>query len=204
MQRGEWQLHLGLRAGDPRQAESRRLPSTVVQQGRLADARLAADHEDRTAVGAGLLEEPAKHLALSSTAQQARLAPPAQAWHQAAVSSGEELGNALKSKERDRIPSFAKTLCGCPPTVRGLRKGRPPISGFENPSRANRAICRSCAVSSARASGVGVTTCSPVARSSLRARSANPSIPIELNWSWAARSWARASARRCSRRSHSP
>ena len=47
-------------------------------------------------------------------------------------------------------------------------------------------------------------TFSPVAISSRRARSANASIPIEVNWSWAARSWVRASTRRCSRRSHSP
>ena len=36
--------------------------------------------------------------------------------------------------------------------------------------------------------------CPPVAKSSVRARSANASIPIDVNWSWAARSWARVGA----------
>jgi hypothetical protein len=45
---------------------------------------------------------------------------------------------------------------------------------------------------------------SPVAASSRRARSANAAMPIAANMSCAVRSWARASARRPSRRSHSP
>ena len=45
---------------------------------------------------------------------------------------------------------------------------------------------------------------SPVATSSRRARSANPSAPMAVNIWWAVRSWWRASERRCWRRSHSP
>ena len=88
--------------------------------------------------------------------------------------------------------------------MRGLRNSRAPISGFDSPSRASRAICRSCGVSSSRVSSVRLRTFSPVARSSPRARSANTSMPIVDEQSCAARSCARASTRRFSRRSHSP
>jgi hypothetical protein len=53
------------------------------------------------------------------------------------------------------------------------------ISGLEAPSPARRAISASCAV---RVSGVwmaGCRACPPVARSSMRARSANAAAPIE-------------------------
>ncbi len=43
---GEWQLHLGLHADDLRDPEAARLTGRVPQQGGLADAGLAADHED--------------------------------------------------------------------------------------------------------------------------------------------------------------
>ena len=56
----------------------------------------------------------------------------------------------------------------------------------------------------AAAAAVRVLTVAPVARSSRRARSANASMPIAPNISCAVRSCARASARRPSRRSHSP
>ena len=52
-----------------------------------------------------------------------------------------------------------------------------PISGFERPSRASRAICSSCGVSSSRVSALRLRTFSPVATSSRRARSAKPSMP---------------------------
>ena len=44
----------------------------------------------------------------------------------------------------ERMPSLANTLRRCHSTVRGLRKSRAPISGFDRPSRASRAICSSC------------------------------------------------------------
>ena len=89
--------------------------------------------------------------------------------------------------------------------MRVLMNSRAPISGFDSPSRASRAIWASCAVSSSfMATAVRLRAVSPVARSSRRARSANASMPIAANMSWAVCSCARASARRLSRRSHSP
>ena len=71
---------------------------------------------------------------------------------QAAVGCESESGRAVASSRREWIPSLANTLRRCHSTVRGLRKSRAPISGFESPSRASCAICRSCAVSSSRVS----------------------------------------------------
>ena len=45
---------------------------------------------------------------------------------------------------RDLIPSLVNTFFRCHSTVRGLRKSRSPISGFDSPSRARDAICHSC------------------------------------------------------------
>ncbi len=52
------------------------------------------------------------------------------------------------------------------------------ISGLVRPLRASLAICASCAVSSFTVSIVRLRTVSPVATSSVRARSANPAMPI--------------------------
>ena len=64
------------------------------------------------------------------------------------------------------------------------------------PSRARRAICVSWAVRSSRVSKLRLRTVAPVARSSRRARSAKPSMPIESNISYAMLSSPRASTRR--------
>ena len=109
---------------------------------------------------------------------------------------GRASGRAARSSRRELISSFANTLRRCHSTVRGLRNSCAAISGFVSPSRASRAICSSCGVSSSRVSSRRLRTFSPVARSSRRARSANASAPIEANASCAARS--------CSRASHAP
>ena len=51
------------------------------------------------------------------------------------------------SSVREVIPNLANTLWRWYSTVRGLTKSRAPISGFERPSRAKRAIWVSCEVS---------------------------------------------------------
>jgi hypothetical protein len=62
------------------------------------------------------------------------------------------------------------------------------ISGFEAPLPARRAISASCGVRAAWVSAVRWRACPPVARSSIRARSANAPAPIESKISYAARS----------------
>jgi hypothetical protein len=76
------------------------------------------------------------------------------------------------------MPSLAKTLRKWYWTVCALMNSRVPISGFDSPSRASRAIWASWTVSSLRVSTVRLRAVSPVARSSRRARSANASAPI--------------------------
>src|SRR5271169_2264578 len=55
------------------------------------------------------------------------------------------------------------------------------ICGFEAPSPARRAISASWAVRAPAESTVRLRACSPVARSSMRARSANAAAPTESN-----------------------
>ena len=74
---------------------------------------------------------------------------------------------------REVISSFWKTFRRWYCTVRGLMNSCAPISGFERPSRARRAIWASWGVSTARVSSLRVRAVSPVARSSRWARSAN-------------------------------
>jgi hypothetical protein len=71
---------------------------------------------------------------------------------------------------RELTLSLAKILCRCHSTVRGLMKSRAPISGFERPSPASRAICLSWPVSRLLAGSVLERGCSPVACSSRAAR----------------------------------
>ena len=80
---------------------------------------------------------------------------------------------------REVMPNLAKTLRKWYWTVCALMNSRVPISGFDSPSRASRAIWDSWAVrSSCPATRVRLRAVSPVARSSRRARSANASAPI--------------------------
>ena len=57
-----------------------------------------------------------------------------------------------RSSLRELMPNLVNTLLRCHSTVRALRKSCAPISGFDKPSRASRAICSSCDVSSSRVS----------------------------------------------------
>jgi hypothetical protein len=70
MQSRERQLHLGLDAGDARDAKARRLPSAVVQEGRLADARLPAEDQHRALAAADVLQQPVERLTLAGSPHQ--------------------------------------------------------------------------------------------------------------------------------------
>src|SRR4051812_30392630 len=102
------------------------------------------------------------------------------------------------------MSSLPKTLWRWYSPVRGLMNSRAPISGFDRPSRASRAIWVSWAVSPLLVSTVTLRAVSPVAMSSREARSANPAAPMAASMSCAVRNSSRASSRRRCRRSHSP
>src|SRR5229473_1892209 len=93
------------------------------------------------------------------------------------------------------MSSLAKTLCRWYCTVRGLMNSCPPISGLERPSRASLATCASCGVSTLRVLSMRLRAVTPVASSSRRTRSVNPSSPMWLNISSAERKCSRASIR---------
>jgi hypothetical protein len=114
------------------------------------------------------------------------------------------LARAHSSWPRELMSSLVKILPRWYWTVRALRNRRVPISGLDRPSRASRAITVSWAVSASRVWTVRLRAVSPVASSSMRARSAKASMPIAASRSWAVRSCSRASIRRPWRRSHSP
>ncbi|HEY6762058.1 MAG TPA: hypothetical protein VI318_21335 [Baekduia sp.] len=67
---GERQLHLGLDAVEPRDAQPRGLPRGVAQQRRLPDARLAPDDQDGAPACARLREHPVEDLPLAGPAQE--------------------------------------------------------------------------------------------------------------------------------------
>ena len=74
MQRGERQLHFGLDAGDAQDSNTGGLPSAVVQEGRFADARLAAHDKRRALAVADIRQEPIERSAFAGSAQQDRRA----------------------------------------------------------------------------------------------------------------------------------
>ena len=63
MQTGERELHLRLHAGRPCDATSGGLPGDVFQQRRLADPRLAAQHQRRALADSDALQQPVERLA---------------------------------------------------------------------------------------------------------------------------------------------
>src|SRR5262249_52270471 len=67
-------------------------------------------------------------------------------------------GNASLSPLREEIPSFMNTFRRCHSTVRTLRNSSAPISAFECPSLARRAMCSSCGVRSFRDAGSRLRT----------------------------------------------
>ena len=84
-------------------------------------------------------------------------------------------GSTRSSWLRELMSSLVKTLRRWYSTVRGLMNSRAPISGFDSPSRASRAIWASWAVSSSRVSDGALAGGLAGGRSSRRARSANAS-----------------------------
>jgi hypothetical protein len=74
VQSREGELHLGLDPGHLGDSEAGRLPRAVLQEGRLADPRLPANHEDGALATADVVEQPVEHLALTGAAQQHRRA----------------------------------------------------------------------------------------------------------------------------------
>jgi hypothetical protein len=79
------------------------------------------------------------------------------------------------------MSSLVNTLRRCHSTVCGLRKSRAAISGFGNPSRASRAICRSGPVKSSRVSTVRLRVfvdCGPELDSAANTPGALPWNPV--------------------------
>ena len=70
VQAGVGELHLGLHAGDLGDAEAGGLAGGVAQQGRLADARLAADHQHRALSVAHVVEQLIEDLSLPGPATE--------------------------------------------------------------------------------------------------------------------------------------
>src|SRR6516164_290575 len=166
----------------------------VVQQGALAHARLAAQDEDAARVCEHIGHQLVERGTLVTTSEQLA---------HYAISSG-TAGSAARSSRRELMPSLVKILRRCHSTVRADRNSWAAISELVWPLAASRAMCASCAVSVLTGSAARWRTISPVASSSRRARSANASAPMPASRSCAVRSCSRASARRFSRRSHSP
>ena len=70
LQRGERELHLPLHPDGAGNAEVRACLRGVLEQGRLADARLAIHRQDAAMAVPCALEDPVEHVALPLTAEQ--------------------------------------------------------------------------------------------------------------------------------------
>ena len=75
MQPGERQLHLGLHADGARDPAPGRLLGDELQQGGLADARLAAQHQHRALARADALQQPVQRSTLVAAASQHPVRP---------------------------------------------------------------------------------------------------------------------------------
>src|SRR5450631_54765 len=82
------------------------------------------------------------------------------------------------------MPSLANTLRRCHSTVRGLRNSWVLISGFDSPSRASRAICASCAVSSPVVSALRLRTFDRLGRTQLRPELTNIVKHAQATCAW--------------------
>ena len=90
-----------------------------------------------------------------------------------AAASCPRSASAARSSRREPMPSLLKILRRCHSTVRPDRNSWAPISGFERPSAASRAIFSSWGVRSSRA-GRPLASVPPAPCSSRSARSAKP------------------------------
>ena len=109
---------------------------------RLPDPRLALEYQAPAFAAADVGQQPIQTTALVGPPAQRRQPPGCgkTSLHQAEIISELVLGSAFASSRRERIPSLVNTWRRCHSTVRGLRKSRAPISGFDSPSRASSAI----------------------------------------------------------------
>jgi hypothetical protein len=104
---------------------------------------LIVDADDVVAVGCWLLA----CLIISRLARHP-YPPTAQCdWPVSLITAAGQSARTRPSWLRDSMPSLMKTFFRWYWTVRALRNNRAPISGLDRPSRANRAIWDSCAVS---------------------------------------------------------
>jgi len=74
LQRRERQFHLGLDACDSHDSNTGGLPGAVMQEGRLADARLAPHDQRGALAGADIGQKPIERLAFAGSTQQDRWA----------------------------------------------------------------------------------------------------------------------------------
>ena len=107
---GERHLRLRLDPARPQDAHSLGSLARVVEQGRLADPRLADEYEDAAAAAAGLFQQSIERLALAITAKQ----------HGAILRS-----SGVSYDVRAGPPARSATLAGRPPIPDAKRSGGP-------------------------------------------------------------------------------